>query len=97
MRERRWSMNFVRWNWVFCHLDKEISIHEIKKRKEIIEFLYDYDCAYNNPWCDEDMLMQWCKYRQEVLGVVVNIRIIRRLLVSQKLPNDVMKMIMGCL
>ena len=97
MRERTWSMNFVRWNWVFCHLDKEISVHEIRKRKEIIEFLYDYDCAYNNPWCDEDMLMQWCKYRQEVLGVVVNIRIIRRLLVSQKLPNDVMKMIMWCL
>ena len=38
MRERTWSMNFVRWNWVFCHLDKEISVHEIRKRKEIINF-----------------------------------------------------------
>ena len=33
MRERTWSMNFVRWNWVFCHLDKEISVHEIRKKK----------------------------------------------------------------
>ena len=78
----------------FCHLDKEIDVYEIKKRKEIVEFLYDYDCAYNNPWSDEDMLMQWCKYRQEVLGVVVNIRVIRRLLGSKKLPNDVIKMIL---
>ena len=97
MRERTWSMNFMRWNWVFCHLDKEIDVYEIKKRKEIIEFLYDYDCAYNNPWCDEDMLMQWCKYRQEVLAAVANVMVVRRLLASNKIPNDVIKMIIWCL